>query len=215
MTPTKSMEPGSAKAAESASSFTTAWAHFLCFDRKLLSKCEVCNTFSCTLPWNYRNDFEDWDTMDMCLKMIDDIEQMQGLTIEVLGKMATLAMEMRKVASEFNSTAGLVQNGTNTDKTTQSLVSSLNNTTVYRISEPSLDTIFTKDLFITDADGYDGIQSSSHEYDGDILTADDKPSTQTLHSLQATSNVEQRKNDVIRRSLKILGKKSVCEFFLL
>ncbi|RCN28392.1 hypothetical protein ANCCAN_25864 [Ancylostoma caninum] len=167
MTPTKSMEPGSAKAAESASSFTTA------------------------------NDFEDWDTMDMCLKMIDDIEQMQGLTIEVLGKMAALAMEMRKVASEFNSTAGLVQNGTNTDKTTQSFVSSLNNTTVYRISEPSLDTIFTKDLFITDADGYDGIQSSSHEYDGDILTADDKPSTQTLHSLQATSNVEQRKKLVM------------------
>ncbi|EYC02290.1 hypothetical protein Y032_0101g3416 [Ancylostoma ceylanicum] len=177
----KSVETDSGKAVESASSFTTA------------------------------NAFEDWDTMDMCLKMIDDIEQMQGLTIEVLEKMATLAMEMRKVAYEFNSTTGLIQNGTNTDKTTQSLASSFTNTTVYRISEPSLDTVFTKELFITDEDDFDRIQSLSHEYDGDVLTADDKPSTQTLHSLQATSNVEQRKNDVIRRSLKILGRKSVGE----
>ncbi|EPB67863.1 hypothetical protein ANCCEY_13041, partial [Ancylostoma ceylanicum] len=84
--------------------------------------------------------------MDMCLKMIDDIEQMQGLTIEVLEKMATLAMEMRKVAYEFNSTTGLIQNGTNTDKTTQSLASSFTNTTVYRISEPSLDTLLCEEL---------------------------------------------------------------------
>ncbi|CAJ0607408.1 unnamed protein product [Cylicocyclus nassatus] len=151
------------------------------------------------------SDFNDWNTMDMCWKMIDDIEQMQGLSVQVLEKMAALAVEMRKVANELNAVITQFKQGKIIRKMSDNKPSP---TTKKQISALSASTAPTKGFLKIEEDEDIGTGLSSHDYDSDLLTADSKPSIQILHSLQATSNVEQRKDDVIKRSLKILGRSS-------
>ncbi|KAK6735008.1 hypothetical protein RB195_018297 [Necator americanus] len=155
-------------------------------------------------------DFEDWDTIDMCLKMIDDIEQMQGLTVEILEKVTVLAQEMRMVAKELDQIACAIQKGAKLKKDAQFQLSRSINSMLDRDTGPQhpSTTAPRKEFSTSVEDEYDcGL--SSHEYDDDLFTEDAKLSTQTLHSLHATANVEQRKNKVISHSLRILGRENV------
>ncbi|VDP50741.1 unnamed protein product [Heligmosomoides polygyrus] len=72
----------------------------------LLSICQVPHT---VIEYDFSSALREWDTMETCLTMMNDIQQMQGLSIEVLDRMSSLAIEMRKVAEELNEAALLIR----------------------------------------------------------------------------------------------------------
>ncbi|VDK85522.1 unnamed protein product [Cylicostephanus goldi] len=104
--------------------------------------------------------------------------------------MAALAVEMRKVANELNAVITQFKQGKLIRKVPDNKVSP---TTKTQISALSVSTAPTKEFSAIKEHEDIGTGPSSHDYDSDVLTTDSKPSIDILHSLQATSNVEQRK----------------------
>lgn len=135
----------------------------------------------------------EWDTMETCLTMMNDIQQMQGLSIEVLDRMSSLAIEMRKVAEELNEAALLIRKGGHRlDPVSRSNLSS----SLCGVSAVSSIALAKPRLWFEDDETIEAPQSSV-QYDTDFLEQDVRtkalPNFKVLHSLKATGNVSERK----------------------
>ncbi|WKX94527.1 hypothetical protein Q1695_011647 [Nippostrongylus brasiliensis] len=152
------------------------------------------------------NDFQEWDAIETCFKMIDEIQQMQGLSIEVLNRMTDLAVEIRKVAEELDHTAVLIQRARQVDPRSRSGLT----TTLTKTASTDISSIqqAAKPGFLFDDDELFDQHGSSYEYDAEYLEKNVRP-TMVLHSLKATGNVSERRNRVIQHTLQCLGKTSL------
>ncbi|VDL69680.1 unnamed protein product [Nippostrongylus brasiliensis] len=139
-----------------------------------------------------KNDFQDWDSIETCFKMIDEIQQMQGLSIEVLNRMTDLAVEIRKVAEELDHTAVLIQRARQVDPRSRSGLT----TTLTKTASTDISSIqqAAKPGFLFDDDELFDQHGSSYEYDAEYLEKNVRP-TMVLHSLKATGNVSERRKD--------------------
>ncbi|KAK5968632.1 hypothetical protein GCK32_012005, partial [Trichostrongylus colubriformis] len=154
--------------------------------------------------------FNELEMGDTWMKMIDEIQQTQGLTIEVLDRMAMTAIQMRKIAQVINQLTAVIQRRETLSKETRSklataITSALNAVVTMEISTVEVPYMYP---FACEVDTAFEPAQSSFEYDGDILEQTNTP-PMILHSLKATTNVEQRRAKVIQRTLECLGKKAL------
>uniref|UniRef100_A0A0K0D351 Transcriptional regulator n=1 Tax=Angiostrongylus cantonensis TaxID=6313 RepID=A0A0K0D351_ANGCA len=115
---------------------------------------------------------------------------MQGLTFELLEKMEALCIDMRKVAVELGSTVRLIQSGASLTEATRSKLSIRLISTLTRLTADSVTTVPSGELLCTFND--ETLGAKLMEFADEDFSIEVN-SNMTLHSLKATSNVEEKK----------------------